>query len=149
MLATIAAAHYAAPVPETNADVMRAAFERFASEGYEVLLPLLAPEFELTTPPGLAAEPDTYRGEEGMRRYFESFYDVMDEIRIEPKEFHEVQDWVLVPFRMLATGRTTGIESGIDGVMAWRWRDGKAVRALVFAELEEALAAVRNYDDAA
>jgi ketosteroid isomerase-like protein len=133
-------------VAESNAETMREALERLNDEGWEVLLPLMGPGFELTTPPGLAAEPDTYRGEEGMRRYWESFYEVMDEIRIEPKEFREVEDWVLVPFTMTARGRTTGIESGLDAVMAWRWRDGLAVRALVFGDLEEALAAIPPRD---
>ncbi len=131
---------------ESNAEVMRNAYERFASEGWEALLPILAPDFELVTPPGLATEPDTYRGEEGMRRYWESFYEVMEEIRVEPKEFREVEDWVLVPFKLIARGRTTGIEAGIEAVAAWRWRDGKAVRALIFANLEEALAEIPPRD---
>jgi ketosteroid isomerase-like protein len=60
-------------VAESNSETMRKAFEGYEAEGWESMLPLLAPDFELTTPPGLAAEPDTYRGEDGMRRYFESF----------------------------------------------------------------------------
>jgi ketosteroid isomerase-like protein len=129
-------------VAESNSETMRKAFEGYDAEGWESMLPLLAPDFELTTPPGLAAEPDTYRGEDGMRRYFESFNEVMEEIRFQPHEFREIEDWVLIPFKMTARGRATGLEAGIDGVMAWMLRDGLAVRALVFAELEEALAAV-------
>jgi ketosteroid isomerase-like protein len=127
---------------ESNAELMRRAFEEYNEKGWEAMLPWIAYDFELTTPPGLAAEPDTYRGEEGMRRYWESFYEVMEDIRVEMGDIREIEDWVVVPFRMSARGRATGIESGIDAVMAWRWRDGKAVRALVFPELEEALAAI-------
>jgi ketosteroid isomerase-like protein len=130
-------------VAESNADLMRSGLEGMEKEGWEAMLPLVAEDFEMTTPPGLAAEPDTYRGEEGIRRYWESFYEVMEEIHVEPAgEFEEIEDWVLAPFTLRATGRTTGIESGIEGVMAWRWRDGKAVRALLFATLEEARAAI-------
>ena len=129
-----------------NAETMRKAFEGYDSDGWESMLSLLAPDFELTTPPGLAAEPDTYRGEDGMRRYFDSFNEVMQEIRFDPQEFREVEDWVLIPFKLTARGRATGIEAGIDGVMAWQLRDGKAVRCLVFAELEEALAAISPQD---
>jgi ketosteroid isomerase-like protein len=121
---------------------MRKAFQGYDAEGWESMLSLLDPDFELTTPPGLAAEPDTYRGEDGMRRYFDSFNEVMEEIRFDPQEFREVEDWVLIPFKLSARGRATGIEAGIDGVMAWKLHDGKAVRCLVFAELEEALAAI-------
>ncbi len=125
---------------------MKRALEGFTNQGWESVLPLFADDFELTTPPNLSAEPDTYRGEEGMRRYWESFYEVMEEIRVEPKEFHEVEDWVVVPFELTARGRTTGIDTGIEGVMAWLWRDGKAVRALLFETLEEALAATPPRD---
>lgn len=131
---------------ESNTELMRDGLERLENEGWQALLPMVTEDFEMTTPSGLAAEPDTYRGEEGIRRYWESFYEVMDEIHVEPKEFHEVKDWVLVPFTLRATGRTTGIESGIDGCMAWRWRDGKAMRALLFASLEEARAAIPPRD---
>ena len=131
---------------ESNAELMRRGLEGISSKGWEAMLPLAAEDFELTTPPGLAAEPDTYRGEEGIRRYWESFYEVMDEIRIEPKEFHEIEDWVVVPFTLRATGRATGIETELQAVMAWLWQDGKAVRALVFPELEDALAAIPPAD---
>jgi ketosteroid isomerase-like protein len=135
-------ANYAAAVAESNAELMRRGLEGMETEGWEAMLPMLADDFEMTTPSGLAAEPDTYRGEEGIRRYWESFYEVMEEIHVEAQAFHEIEDWVLATFTLRATGRTTGIESGIEGVMAWRWRDGKAVRALLFASLEEARAAI-------
>jgi ketosteroid isomerase-like protein len=131
-------------VPESNAETMRKMFDGYAAEGWEAMLPVIGPDFELTTPPGLAAEPDTYSGQDGIRRYFESFYEVMDEVRFDPHEYREVSDWVVIPFRLTARGRATGLEAGIDGVMAWRLRDGLAVRCLVFAELEEALAEVEK-----
>ena len=56
----------------------------FNADGVDGILPFIHPDFEATTPPELAAEPDTYRGHEGVRRYFDSFYEIMDEIRFEP-----------------------------------------------------------------
>lgn len=141
-MATIAAAEYASAVAESNVELIRQGFEDLAASGYEAMLSLIAPDFELTTPPGLAAEPDTYRGPEGMTRYFESFYEAMDEVRFEPHEFREIGDWVVVPFTLTARGRSTGLEAQQSAVMSWKLRDGLAVRLEVFAELEEALAAV-------
>jgi ketosteroid isomerase-like protein len=129
-------------VAESNGELIRQGFEDLAADGYEALLPLIAPDFELTTPPGLAAEPDTYRGPDGMTRYFESFYEAMDEIHFEPHEFREIGDWVVVPFTLTARGRSTGLEAEQIAVMAWQLRDGLAVRLEVFAELSEALDAV-------
>jgi len=128
-------------VSEDDIEVVRAGFEALSERGVEGLLPLIHPEFEVTTPPGLAAEPDTYRGPEGVRRYFDSFYDAMDEMRFEPTEFREAGGRVIVPVTLTAKGRTTGIEARQELVMAWTLRDGQATRVEVFATVDEALAA--------
>ena len=96
---------------EDDIAVVRAGYEALRERGVEGLMPLIHPEFEVTTPPGLAAEPDTYRGPDGVRRYFDSFYDAMDEIRFEPREFREAGGRVIVPVTLTARGRTTGIEA--------------------------------------
>ena len=124
-----------------NTELVRAGFEALSEGGVEALLPFIHPEFEVTTPPNLASEPDTYRGHEGIRRYFDSFYDAMDEIRFEPREFRETGGRVIVPTVLHARGRTTGIETQQEFVMAWTLRDGLAVRVEAFATLDEALQA--------
>ena len=124
-----------------NVEFVRGGFQALSEGGVEALLPLIHPEFELTTPANLAAEPDTYRGPEGVRRYFDSFYDAMDEIRFEPREFREAGGRVIVPVTLTAKGRTTGIEARQELVMAWTLRDGQATRVEVFATVDEALAA--------
>ncbi len=127
---------------EADVDLIRQGFEDMAREGWEAMLPMIAPDFELTTPPDLAAEPDTYRGEEGMRRYFDSFYEAMDEVSFEPHEFREVGGWIVVPYTLTTRGRTTGLVGEQPGVMAWKVRDGKAVQLEVYRDLDEALAAI-------
>lgn len=127
---------------ESDVELVRKGFEDLANGGYEAMLPMIAPDFELTTPPDLAAEPDTCRGPEGMRRYFESFYEAMEEINFRPHEFREVGTWIVVPVTMTARGRSTGLEAEQSAVMAWQVRDEQAVRLRVFAELEDALAAL-------
>ena len=126
---------------EDDIAVLRAGFEALSERGVEGLIPLIHPEFEVTTPPGLAAEPDTYRGPDGVRRYFDSFYDAMDEVRFEPREFLEAGGRVIVPVTLTARGRTTGIEATQELVLAWTLRDGQATRVEVFATLDEALEA--------
>jgi ketosteroid isomerase-like protein len=126
---------------------MRRLFEEFAARGWEAMLPMVADDFELITPPGLAAEPDTYRGKEGIRRYWESFYEAMEEIHLEALEFRDVGEWVVVPFVLTARGRATGLEAAQEAVTAWKLRDGLVVRCLAFAELEEALAEIEKLSD--
>jgi hypothetical protein len=129
---------------ETNADLVRQGFEALRDGDVEALMPLVHPEFELTTPPNLAAEPDTYRGPDGLRRYFESFYEAMDQVTFEPDDFIEVGERVVVPSTLRTRGRTTGIETSQRVVQIWDIKDGKAFRVEVHATLKQALAAARS-----
>ena len=124
-----------------NVELVRGGFEALSQGGVEALLPLIHSEFEVTTSADLASEPDTYRGHEGVRRYFDSFYEAMDEIRFEPREFREVQGRVIVPVTLTARGRTTGIEASQELVMVWSLRDGQAIRVETYGALDEALTA--------
>jgi len=53
---------------ESDVELMRQGLQAFEREGVEGLIRFIHPDFEMTTPPGLAAEPDTYRGHDGLRR---------------------------------------------------------------------------------
>jgi ketosteroid isomerase-like protein len=124
-----------------NLEIVKRGFEAFNRDGVEGILPFVHPDFEATTPPELASEPDTYRGHDGVRRWFDSFYEVMDNIRWEPREFRAVGDRVLVDFTLKARGKSTGLEFGQDAFMLWELRDGQAIGLQLFPTLEEALAA--------
>lgn len=128
---------------DQDVEILRRGFEAFRTGGVEALLPFIHPEFEATTPASLAAEPDTYRGHEGVRRYFDSFYDAMDEISFELREPTSVGNRVIVPTTLHARGRTTGIEAEQEFVAAWWFRDGKAIRSEVYPTLEEAMEAAQ------
>ncbi|TMK73133.1 MAG: nuclear transport factor 2 family protein [Actinobacteria bacterium] len=125
---------------ESNVDVVRQGFEALRDGDPEALMPFIHPEFEATTPPQLAAEPDTYRGPDGIRRYFESFYESMDRVSFDAQEFIPVGDRVVVDAVLRTRGRTTGIETEQRSYMVWELKDGKAYRVSVYATLDEAVA---------
>lgn len=129
---------------EENVDILREALGALDSGGVDAVLPYIDPEFEFTVPPNVSVEPDTYRGHEGLRRYFDSFYEVMDEVQLVPDEFIAVGDRVVVPMRLVARGKETGIESEIRTVMVWRLREGKATGAEIFVTLEEGMEAAQR-----
>jgi hypothetical protein len=70
-----------------NVDLLREAFETFNRDGVEGILEIVDPEFEAVAPPELTVEPDIYRGRDGLQRYFDSFYEVMEEVHFYPEEF--------------------------------------------------------------
>jgi len=96
---------------QQNVEIVRSAYAALAEQGVEAVLAVTDPQFEATTPPSLASEPDTYRGHEGVRRYFGSFGDAMEGVYFEGQEFTSVGDKVLVDTKLHARGRATGIET--------------------------------------
>jgi len=69
-------------VSASDVEFARSVLERLATGGVDAVADVFHDDFEFTTPPGLASEPDTYRGIEGVRRWYDSFYEAMDEVRI-------------------------------------------------------------------
>jgi len=135
-------------VPSRNLEIVQRGFEAFNRDGIEGIIPLIHPEFEATTPPDLASEPDTYRGPDGVRRWFQSFDEVMDQIRWDARGFRQVGDRVVVEFTLRARGKTTGLDFGQDAVMVWELRDAKAIRLSLYPTLEQAISAIEQESSA-
>jgi ketosteroid isomerase-like protein len=125
-----------------NVELLRRFNELVDSEGFEAVLPMIAPEFEFFTPADMAAEPDTYRGPEGVRRWFESFYDAMDEVRFVAERYVDAGDWVVVSSKLVTRGRHSGLVAERPVVLAWAIRDGRAVSLRLFATEEEAFESI-------
>jgi ketosteroid isomerase-like protein len=126
---------------EENVESVRRAHEALAEEGVETMLAFTDPEFEVTTPPSLASEPDTYRGHDGVRRWFDSFSDGLESVSLEGQEFTPAGDQVLVHTVLRARGRSTGIEVEQHAFLLWTLREGMVIRGEVFAERGPALEA--------
>lgn len=127
---------------QENVDIVRRIFEAFNSEDIELILSLTHADFELEVPPALSAEPDIYHGHEGMRRYWESFKDAMDEIRIRPEDLRDAGEDVVAAIHLSAKGRRTAIAVEQRSVGVWTISDGKVIRIRSYASRAEALEAV-------
>lgn len=123
-------------------EVVRAGFEVFNSGDLARILAFTGSDFEIEVPPGLSAEPDTYRGEEGVRRYVESFRDAMADVRFEALRFWESGEAVVVEMRVTARGKQTAIPVEQQAAQVWTLRDGRPLRVRAYASLAEALESV-------
>ncbi len=124
-----------------SVDTVRRWFEEFERRGIDAVIGYVHPDFEGVVPAALSVEPDTYRGRDGAQRYVDSFNEVMDEIRFVPEEFIGVEDKVVVPMRVVARGKETGIEVEQHAVQVWTVKDGMALRVEAYASRDEALEA--------
>jgi ketosteroid isomerase-like protein len=129
-------------VSQSNVEIVRRAYEALGARGVDAVLEFIDPDFESEAPSELAVEPQTYRGHEGVKRWFESFYEAVDEVRIEPEEFIDAGGQVVVPVRLAVRGHDSGIEVAQRLVQVWTLRDGLAVRMDAYADKDAALRAV-------
>jgi ketosteroid isomerase-like protein len=125
-----------------NTEVVRRVFDAFNSEDIDLVIALTHADFELQVPPDLSAEPDIYRGHDGMRRYWESFRDAMDEIRLHPEQLADAGESVVVAMHLTAKGRSTGIAVEQRPVGVLTICDAKVIRIRTFTTLAEAREAV-------
>ena len=122
---------------------MRSMLETLNERGVEAALDRIHPDFEGITPPELSPEPDTYRGHDGIRRYFAGFEGVMDQVRWEEDEMIEARDGrVVAGIRLVTHSLTTGLELELPVWQVCTLRDGKVLRIEGFAQREDALRAV-------
>jgi ketosteroid isomerase-like protein len=124
---------------QENVENLRQAYEAFSSGDIGRILAFAHPEFEAVVPPELSAEPDTYRGHDGIRRYFDSFQDAMDDISFAPEEFWDAGESVVALVRLTAKGRQTAITVEQRIAQVWTVRDGQAVSLQTYPSLAEAL----------
>jgi ketosteroid isomerase-like protein len=126
----------------TGATLVRKMLDTLNDEGVEAALEWVAEDFHGVVPPELSAEPDTYDGHDGLRHYFDTFREIVDDLRFDAEELVELGPDV-VAARGLITGR--GRESGIPVEMRvpglYRLRDGKVIEIEAFADWDEAVAA--------
>jgi uncharacterized protein len=126
-------------VGESNAEQVRRAYDALREGGPDAILEFIDPQFEAEAPPELSVEPQTYRGKEGVKRWFDLFYEVVDEVRLEPEEFVEAGDDVVVPLQLVVKGHESGVEVAQSLTQVWTMRDGRATRMQAFPDKETAL----------
>jgi len=126
----------------SGATLVRRMLDALNEEGVEAALEFVAEDFHGVVPPELSAEPDTYDGHDGLRHYFDSFQEIVDELRFDAEELVELSPNA-VAARGLITGR--GRESGIPVEMRvpglYRLRGEKIVGIEAYPSWDEALAA--------
>ena len=132
---------------QENLELLLAGLDRFNSGDVERILAFVDPGFEVSIPRELSAEPDTYRGHEGVRRYFETFDEAMADIRFHAERVWDAGEDLVVQLRLTATGRQTGIPVEQRVFLVWTIRDGRALRVQTYPLLQQALASAGLPED--
>ncbi len=130
---------------ESPVAVVRALFERVNAGDIDRVVELLAPDAVFVVPPEASAEPDTYRGHDGARRYFSGFDGILDDVRFELIDIDQVtDDTVLATTKLTGRGTTTGIPVEQGTFVVLTVRGGLMTWIRPYNDREEALAELRS-----
>jgi ketosteroid isomerase-like protein len=132
-----------------NVDVVRGMLEAYSRGGSEAVLEFIHPDFHGEVPPEVSAEPDSYDGHEGVRRYFALFSEVIDDLEFEPYEFIEAGDRVLVVSRLSGRGKGSGIPVEMEAYTVGEVRGDKLAAMWAYGSRDAALEALGESDHVA
>jgi ketosteroid isomerase-like protein len=127
---------------DSSVETVRLLYERVNDGGIEAAIGLIADDFVAEVPASMSAEPDVYRGHEGVRRYFAGFEGLMEEVRFEPLEFVEEGDAVIVWMRFSGRGVASGIDVGQFAAVVQRVRDGQVTWMEAHPDMDAAREAI-------
>jgi ketosteroid isomerase-like protein len=97
-------------------------------------------DFLGVVPPDMSAEPDTYAGPAGAKRYFDLWRETVDDLDIRFDAFEDLGDWTIATGAVSGRGRVSGLPVSLTVALATQFRDGKLFRSRAFPDLETARA---------
>jgi ketosteroid isomerase-like protein len=123
-----------------NVEIARASIEAYNRMDWDGALKDASPDFECDLSRAVGPQHDVYRLDQ-MRRFWSEFAESWESVRIEPHEFIEAGEHVVVPLTMHTRGRD-GIE--LQARITWTWTilDGDLVRLCMYQDRQEAIEAV-------
>jgi ketosteroid isomerase-like protein len=137
-------------VSRENVELVRRLYAELASEGatQEVVQRLtddalgrfLDPGIEWMPVPHSPLAVDTYRGFDGVRRFWGEFLSAWDSYKVEPLSFHDAGDQVAVVVHIVGRTQELAVDETRSSLLTVR--DGRIVRVQSFADPDGAREAV-------
>jgi ketosteroid isomerase-like protein len=133
-----------------NVEIVRRASEAFARRDWDSLADLLDPNVEQHGTVGGLGEGHVLRGVREIRQNWEREDDeIWEEHRIEPQEFIDAGDRVVVFAREYQRGRSSGVELVVETASILDVREGRIVRMQGYMDQAAALRAAGLPESAA
>ena len=122
---------------QENVEVVRAWYDAFNREDWDAMLKDAAPGFEVDFSRSDGPLAGVF-GLDQIRRFVEEFNETWESARIEPHEFIEAGDLVVMPGTLHVKGRD-GIEVVVRATFVFTIRNGAIERNTMYQDKEEAL----------
>jgi ketosteroid isomerase-like protein len=128
-------------VAEEYVERLRRGYAAFKEGGVEAILDQVAPELELSDRES-APDRETLVGGEGIVELVRLNMEVFDELELDPQEFIDAGDLVLVVLRMHVRGRSSGVPVDAEACHVWEFSEGHARRMQAYASKRRAIEAL-------
>ena len=122
-----------------NVQVLRDGYGAFARQDIAAVLAAFDEKIEWSTPDSIPFG-GTYHGHEGVTGFFGKLGEQWQELSVEPEEFIDAGDTIVVVVRVRSTGAGGSFDA--RSLHLWRMRDGKATSFTEFMDTAKALAAL-------
>ena len=127
---------------EEDAERLRGAYQAFNERGVEAFLERLAPEFQLRDRESSPDRAETVYGKQGIKDLFDSYMEAFDALRLEPQEFVDCGDQIVVSLHQHVRGKGSGAEVVGNIAHVWTMRGEAPFRLMIFGDKESALRAL-------
>ena len=128
---------------EENLEVVRRSFAAFNAREVEDLVGLVDPDAEWL-PFRAQLEGMVYRGHEGVRKFVRDLDDDWEAYRIEPVEFQDRGDRVVVIGQVKALGRSGGVDVDTEAGFVFELRAGRIWKVVSYSDPAAALEALKT-----
>jgi ketosteroid isomerase-like protein len=144
-------------VTQQNVETLRQIYEAFNDRDIENLMEGFHPDIEIAETQDLAYAAALlrvlgprfvilsggYRGHDEVRKLWQTVWEISEWFIVDPLEFIETEEHVVVPLVLNARAKGTGLEGEAPTAHLWSMRDARGFRLEVFADKQQALAAAR------
>ena len=127
---------------QSNVEVVQRLFDLFAAGGVEDAIEVIDEAVVIEIPPDMSAEPDSYHGHDGVRRYFEGFDGMIEDLRYEPLELIPLGERVLAHVRLSGRGASSGLDVSLDPYVVHELAGGRIVGIRPYPDRQSAEAAL-------
>jgi ketosteroid isomerase-like protein len=122
---------------QENVEIVKAWYDAWNREDWDAMLKDAAPGFEVDFSRSDGPLAGVF-GLDQIRRLTEEFFETWESARLEPHEFIEAGDLVVVPGTQHVKGRG-GIEVAARGAFVWTIRNGAIERMVMYQSRQDAL----------
>jgi ketosteroid isomerase-like protein len=128
---------------QENVELIRRFEDSWARRDLEAALECVHTDMEFDWSASMGPFKGTYKGHDGLARFWTEMLDVFERFSPEMVEVIECGPEELITVDVVrARGKGSGIEMQARGAMLWTMREGKIVRGQMFQTKEEAIEAV-------